>query len=356
MEPSPAFMVYCGREWENHARDAEDHPTDGMGRFINFITYPGQSPLAVTARLPAVRSPRTSVINSWLRKVAISGNEKFVGFLLSQGAKRDSADFRGWTAVQLAAKNGNSEVIHLLHQKGADLNAVPAHIDGRTPVQTAAEEGKTEIIDQLLELGANVNSLPAKINGRTALQAAAEKGLGDTVQHLVKLKGKKKVDPNVEGAEVSGVTALLAAAGSGGEWQMGKNIHRTIKQRSRLPGSAEIDTQKIAEEDQQDRDQRLQEEVNHERVVSILVKHGAQLIPNQFNWTALHAAVERESDQMVDDMLGKFSKENCNIKGDHDGTPLHSAKAKANEDLAKKLEEKGGSDECHYSKLDLDAM
>lgn len=352
MDPSPPFMVYCGREWENHAGDAEDHDNSGMGRFINYITYPDTSPLAKGYH--KVHNPRTSVINSWLRKVSISGNRDFGGFLLSQGAKRDSTDFRGWTAIQLAAKHKRAKVIELLAKEGADLNAVPPHIDGRTPVQTAAEEGHIEILKQLIELKANIDFPPAKINGRTALQAAAEKGLGDTVRFLVK---EANANPDVEGAEVSGVTALLAAAGSGGEWQMGKNIHRTIKQRSRLPGSAEIDTQKITEEDQQDRNQRFLEEQNHEKVVKILVDGGASLIPNNFNWTALHAAVERESDEMVDAMLSKFTAKECHVRGDHDGTPLHSAKAKANEELAKKIEAKGCTEDyCAYSKLDLDAM
>lgn len=372
MEPSPPFLKYCGREWELHCKDAEKHPVRGMDGFIKWITPANKlrkddsdsesdddeeddiDDAEKDGGELKVRNPRSSVINSWLRKAAVDGNKSFVEFLLRKGADRDSTDFRGWTALAVAAKAGQLKIVDfLVIEKDAPINADPPHIDGRTPIQTAAEVGNVKMLKKLIKLKANLNQLPAKINGRTALQAAAEKGLGETVQFLV---DQKQIDCNVEGAEVSGVTALLAAAGSGGEWQMGKNIHRTIKQRSRLPGSAEIDTKKIAEEDQQDRNQRLEEESNHENVVRILVRSGAKIIPNKFNWTALHAAVERESDQMVDDMLEKFNREDCNIKGTHDGTPLHSAKAKANEELAEKLEKKGGSDECPYSKLDLDAM
>lgn len=346
MDPSPAFMIYAGREWELHAKDAEGHAkqgkTDGMEGFNKFI--------------------RMSTKNSWLRRAAIDGNQPFVAWLLDphdaenpKPANRDSADFRGWTSLQLAAKYGKDNIIeYLIETKGADPNADPPHIDGRTPIQTAAEEDRLDIVQLLLKHGADINKAPAKINGRTALQAAAEKAKIKTLEFLLQ---HNKLDPNVAGAHVSGVTALLAGAGSGGEWQMGKNIHRTIKQRSRLPGSAEIDTQKIADEDQQDRQQRQQEEKDHENVVCLLVngKHQVQLIPNQFGWTALHAAVERESDEMVRDIL-KIPKVDFDHKADHDGTPLHSAKAKANEELAKKFEDLQGTDPCTYSKLDLDAM
>lgn len=335
-------MIYAGREWELHCKDAETHArqdkTSGMSRFNRFI--------------------RMSTKNSWLRRAAMDGNQKFLKWLLESEhpADRDSANFRGWTSLQLAAKYGQKNIIeYLVNDKKANINAEPPHIDGRTPIQTAAEENKQDIVELLLSLGADINNLPAKINGRTALQAAAEKANIETLKFLL---GRKELDPNVSGAWVSGVTALLAGAGSGGEWQMGKNIHRTIKQRSRLPGSAEIDTKKIAEEDQQDRNQRQKEENDHEEVVKLLVQTpgvNVQLIPNQFNWTALHAAVERESDRMVGYILS-IPHVDCNVKGNHDGTPLHSAKAKANEELATRLEQKGGTDLCPYSKLDLDAM
>ena len=93
MEPSPAFMVYAGREWENHAQNAETHgkigKTDGMQRFNEYI--------------------RGSTRNSWLRRAAITGNMMFAKWLLKEaGADRDSADFRGWTSLQLAAKIGRA--------------------------------------------------------------------------------------------------------------------------------------------------------------------------------------------------------------------------------------------------------
>lgn len=330
-------MVYCGREWELHAEDAEGHAeegkTDDMNGWNKHIIAPTR--------------------NSWLRRAATKGNKRFVEWLLENGAQLDSADFRGWNSLQLAARNGKEEVIEfLVTEKGAEIDAKASHIDGRTPIQTAAEEGLDDVIRLLLRLKADINSPPAKIHGRTALQAAAEKAQINTIKLLFQ---QRDLDPDSPGAEVSGVTALLAGAGSGGEWQMGKNIHRTIKQRSRLPGSAEIDTQKIAEEDQQDRTQRQKEETDHEDVVELLVDNGAHLIPNQFNWTALHAAVERESDKMVDKIL-EIDGVDFDVRGYHNGTPLHSAKAKANEQLAKIFDDKKAKDPCTYSKLDLDAM
>ncbi len=48
---------------------------------------------------------------------------------------------------------------------------------GRTALQAACEKGNLELIQLLLDVGADVNASPAEEYGRTALQAACEKGI-----------------------------------------------------------------------------------------------------------------------------------------------------------------------------------
>ncbi|KAJ5461898.1 Endochitinase B1 [Penicillium daleae] len=109
------------------------------------------------------------------------------------------------------ADTGYLEVIRLLLNSGADINAPPGEVCGRTALQAAVERGYLDIIQLLLSAGADINAHPAAANGMTALQAAAKRGNLE----LVKLLLSSGADVNAPSAPVSGMTALQAAAKSG---------------------------------------------------------------------------------------------------------------------------------------------
>lgn len=56
------------------------------------------------------------------------------------------------------------------------MSAAPGGRNGRTALQAAAGDGHEDIVELLLELKADVNASPSSVFGRTALQAAAEDG------------------------------------------------------------------------------------------------------------------------------------------------------------------------------------
>lgn len=153
------------------------------------------------------------------------------------------------TPIQAAAGAGNSELVELLSNLDADVNAKPVAIClqgkgassnmleniikdirrrscdmlngdlarvsrrvqkflGMTALQAAAEGGHLETVDLLLNKKGEVNA-PAGEYGRTALQAAAEGGHLDIVERLL----QEKADVNAKAAKSSGRTALQAAAG-----------------------------------------------------------------------------------------------------------------------------------------------
>jgi len=87
----------------------------------------------------------------------------------------------GETAIQIAAANGNAEIVRLLLENNADIS------DGLA-LYEAAEKGFTEIAAMLLNRGADVNVAITKSGSNmptTALIAAAENGHTDIVKLLI---------------------------------------------------------------------------------------------------------------------------------------------------------------------------
>lgn len=97
---------------------------------------------------------------------------KFATLLLDHGAKVDSVDNDGWTALMWAAWSGLSNVANLLVERGCPLNA--ADRQGNTALIIAAQRGNHEIVEILVTKHADL-SLRNRA-GLTALEAA-ERGL-----------------------------------------------------------------------------------------------------------------------------------------------------------------------------------
>ncbi|KAL4985513.1 ankyrin repeat-containing domain protein [Aspergillus falconensis] len=89
------------------------------------------------------------------------------------------------TALQLAVKSGDMEIVNMLLERRADVNASAAKNNGATALQTAAIHGFLGIARKLLELGANIDTPAKGPRGRSALEGAAENGRIDMVQMLL---------------------------------------------------------------------------------------------------------------------------------------------------------------------------
>lgn len=81
------------------------------------------------------------------------------------------------TALQAAAEGGHEDVVRVLLDAGAGVNAPAAPGFGRTALQAAAEGGHHKAVALLIKTKADANAQPAKKFGRTALQAAVEGGM-----------------------------------------------------------------------------------------------------------------------------------------------------------------------------------
>lgn len=101
---------------------------------------------------------------------AVSGDLPTIQLFLSAGmSARTRNSVNGMTAVMNAALEGHSEVIEVLVENGAELNA--QNKDGWTALMLAALKGHSEVVHVLLEKGADIRL--KNTAGWTALKAAS---------------------------------------------------------------------------------------------------------------------------------------------------------------------------------------
>lgn len=119
-------------------------------------------------------------------------NFDLINLLIDAGAmvNAPAGDGIWFTPLQAAANGGSLELVRKLRELGADVNAPPAEQFGATALQLAAMRGYIGIARYLLDEGADVNAPPAKISGRTALEVAAEQGRIDMIQFLLNAGAK----------------------------------------------------------------------------------------------------------------------------------------------------------------------
>ncbi|KAJ7298032.1 hypothetical protein O6H91_Y020900 [Diphasiastrum complanatum] len=93
-----------------------------------------------------------------------------------------TAHYRQLAPLHLAASNSQFDVMNILLQQGANVNAI-SHI-GQTPLMLACKAGSLACVQQLLEHGANVLSFDTSYS-RTPLHYAAKGGHTECVKRLL---------------------------------------------------------------------------------------------------------------------------------------------------------------------------
>ncbi|MGP7733056.1 ankyrin repeat domain-containing protein [Oceanimonas smirnovii] len=116
-----------------------------------------------------------------LRAAAIAGDTAAIVELLNNGAKIESRDDKGRTALMLATRHNRVNAARVLIEAGADVNAKDDIND--SPYLYAGARGHNEILALTLAHGADLAS--TNRYGGTALIPAAERGHVDTVSMLI---------------------------------------------------------------------------------------------------------------------------------------------------------------------------
>lgn len=169
-----------------------------------------------------------------------------VGKALDQGADIEAKDNIGQTALIAASRRGNLDIVRLLIERGADVNARlriideprrnldaelaspdkkfqdmvylciefsgesdtnetdPLRINGTTALMEAARHGHTEVVILLIKSGADINASTDK-NKWTALMSAANEGNLEIVRILI------ENGADTEAMNSAGFTALYWA-------------------------------------------------------------------------------------------------------------------------------------------------
>lgn len=147
------------------------------GGMVDKLVKLGADPNAVdrkkqTALMKAAEYTSSAMIKSE-RESDIKTNLEIIKSLLAhKRTKVNLVDENGETVLIKAVKNGKTEMIKLLLDRGADVNIADG--SGYTPLMLAAFRGYTDVVELLLAKGARVNELNPY--GETALMQAVQMG------------------------------------------------------------------------------------------------------------------------------------------------------------------------------------
>ncbi|OQR84204.1 ankyrin [Achlya hypogyna] len=135
--------------------------------------------------------------------VAIAGGDESI-FLGLDTWLVDARDGHMNTALHIAAASGRAVVLHALLTLPWPSVDIPNEY-GCTPLHVAATEGNGEIVEMLLEFGAAINAASNASSGQTALFMAIDRCSIDAARRLL----SRGADPNA--ATTSGKAPLFAA-------------------------------------------------------------------------------------------------------------------------------------------------
>lgn len=135
---------------------------------------------------------------------AHSNKNDVMKVLIDRGADVNATDKYGWTSLMLAARQGHLKIVQaLLNRSGINIDA--KNIKGLTALIFAILYGKADVAKVLIHHGADVNL--AKNDGWTPLMSAAQHGHMTIAQTLLNAP-----EIRIDAKSANGETALMAAA------------------------------------------------------------------------------------------------------------------------------------------------
>ena len=127
---------------------------------------------------------------SRLHIAAVNGNDDVVRVLLERGADINARTSTQRTPLHIAVEKWHDEVVRMLLERGADVNA--RNMWQATPLHIAAFHGDDEVARMLLERGADINARTK--DGETALDWANREGhtgVGELLRAKLRQAGRR---------------------------------------------------------------------------------------------------------------------------------------------------------------------
>lgn len=113
--------------------------------------------------------------------------KELVRLLIEAGATVEAEQPKdGYTSLHITTQHGNREITEILLRAGGKSALNKFDETSRTPLMWAVEEGHLEIARMLIEAGANVNAFDELMIGNTALRQIVDRGSYEMIELLVK--------------------------------------------------------------------------------------------------------------------------------------------------------------------------
>ena len=273
---------------------------------------------ALLAEDPTILNDRNADGMTPLNLAAINGNYEIVQELMNRNADIHIGDLDNSQPIHLAAISGNVQIAELLLASGADINEQDDN--GSTPVSFAAGRRHIEMVRYLLEKGADVNI--RNTQGMTPLFLAG-------IPEIAALILDNGADVNARSND--GTTPLFAAV-----WRGRTELVRHLLERGADPNLAN------------DAGRTPLFALNGEDIVQIaqmLIKKGAKVnVTNDQHETPLHHIAWSGSVEVAELLLAKGA--DINATGDAGWTPLCMA-ALCNAEITNYLVSKGAAVNPH---------
>jgi hypothetical protein len=192
-ESIQSFLAYSAQNWPDHFREMSllsnsELVESACGLYeVTSNRYAQWFPIFWGAMMPYTQEPKMSAIHL----AAFNGHDNIIHRLLTSDKSTVSyQDNMGMDALKWASLQGHCKTVHILLERGADVNAQGGRYGNA--LQAASKGGHLEIVKILLERGADVNAQGGRYGN--ALQAASSGGHLEIVQVLLE-KGAIECPP-----------------------------------------------------------------------------------------------------------------------------------------------------------------
>lgn len=319
IDQTQSFLAYSAEYWPDHIRKM---PQEALSELeeqlyelynVNSPRYALWFPLFWEAAMKFRAKPRMDSIHL----AAFNGHAGVIRELIKRTFDNgDKTEHGGTTALQWASRSGYLEVVQILLQHRANVNAQGgAH---GTALQAASRGGHVEVVKLLLVYGANINALSWRYG--TALQAASEGAHIYIVRILLEAGANVNTNCGPYGSP-------LQAASRGGHVEV---VELLLKRGADVNGddgryNSALQTASLG---------------GHIETVKVLLNNGANINAQGGRYgSAFQAASVRGYVEVVRVLLEKGA--NISASGGAYGTPVRAASTKGHLDVVKILSEWG---------------
>lgn len=137
--PKPSIEIDAKADTNIIAQDVFGLVNDGKTAKIEKLLQTAQASQLVNIRNKDGMTP--------LHRASVKGHVDIVRLLINKGADIEATDGRGWTPLHIAAMKGHAQIVELLTQSGAKLDAKDRR--GMTPSDWARSQGHDQLVKQL---------------------------------------------------------------------------------------------------------------------------------------------------------------------------------------------------------------